>query len=53
MTDEQMKQESRPNITDPDFRWTGPANTDVQATWRRFGWTPPSERKDDKDRKAA
>jgi hypothetical protein len=19
--------------------------TDVQATWRRFGWTPPSEEK--------
>lgn len=25
----------------PDFRWT--AGADVQATWRRYGWTPPSE----------
>ena len=22
-----------------------PKPTDVQATWRRFGWTPPSEAK--------
>lgn len=25
----------------PDFKWTSGA--DVQATWRRYGWTPPSE----------
>lgn len=25
----------------PDFRWTSGA--DVQATWRRYGWEPPSE----------
>lgn len=25
----------------PDFKWTSGA--DVQATWRRFGWAPPSE----------
>jgi hypothetical protein len=25
----------------PDFVWTAGAN--VQATWRRYGWTPPSE----------
>lgn len=24
----------------PDFRWTSGA--DVQATWRKHGWTPPS-----------
>lgn len=23
----------------PDYKWTSGA--DVQATWRRFGWTPP------------
>ena len=22
----------------PDFRWT--TGADVQATWRRYGWTP-------------
>lgn len=27
-------------ISDPRFKWTSGA--DVQATWRRFGWTPPS-----------
>ena len=24
----------------PDYKWTSGA--DVQATWRRYGWTPPS-----------
>lgn len=28
---------------DPRFVWTPGA--DVQATWRRFGWVPPSEAK--------
>lgn len=34
---------ARPTIpwSDPRFKWTPGA--DVQATWRRFGWTPPSE----------
>jgi len=27
--------------TDPRFKWT--PHGDVQATWRRFGWVPPSE----------
>ena len=25
----------------PDFKWTSGA--DVQALWRKYGWTPPSE----------
>lgn len=25
----------------PDYKWTSGA--DVQATWRKHGWTPPSE----------
>lgn len=25
----------------PDFKWTSGA--DVQAIWRKYGWTPPSE----------
>ncbi len=25
----------------PDFKWTSGA--DVQSTWRKYGWTPPSE----------
>lgn len=24
----------------PDYKWTSGA--DVQALWRRYGWTPPS-----------
>jgi hypothetical protein len=24
----------------PDFKWTSGA--DVQATWRKYGWLPPS-----------
>lgn len=24
----------------PDFKWTNGAN--VQATWRKYGWVPPS-----------
>lgn len=27
----------------PDFKWTSGA--DVQATWRKYGWTPPSEKR--------
>ena len=26
----------------PDFKWTPGA--DVQKTWRKYGWTPPSEK---------
>lgn len=26
----------------PDYKWTSGA--DVQATWRRYGWVPPSEK---------
>jgi hypothetical protein len=25
----------------PDYKWAQGA--DVQATWRKYGWTPPSE----------
>ena len=27
----------------PDFVWTSGA--DVQKTWRRYGWVPPSEQR--------
>jgi hypothetical protein len=26
----------------PDFKWTSGA--DVQALWRKYGWTPPSDK---------
>jgi len=27
-------------VTDPEFRYVPWWKTDVQATWRRFGWEP-------------
>ena len=32
-------------LTDPEFKYIPQAQTDVQATWKKFGWVPP-ERKD-------
>jgi hypothetical protein len=26
----------------PDYKWSSGA--DVQALWRKYGWTPPSEK---------
>ena len=26
----------------PKFQWT--SGSDVQSTWRKYGWTPPSEK---------
>jgi hypothetical protein len=31
-----------PSVPNKDFKWTSGA--DVQATWRKWGWTPPSEK---------
>lgn len=28
----------------PDFKWVS-GGADVQALWRKYGWTPPSERR--------
>ena len=32
-------------IGHPEYKWTSGA--DVQATWRKYGWTPPSEYRSD------
>lgn len=34
----------RPSLLDPSFKYTIAAQTDVQATWRKFGWKPLAER---------
>lgn len=31
-------------ITDPGFKYHNSAQTDVTATWRRFGWKPLAEK---------
>lgn len=32
-------------LTDKGFKYT--PGSDVQATWRKYGWVPPSEYRDD------
>lgn len=31
-------------ITDSRFKYIPAVKTDVQQTWARFGWTPPSQK---------
>jgi hypothetical protein len=38
------KQVPQVPLTDPRFQYVPAAATDVQQTWRRFGWTPPSQK---------
>lgn len=35
-------------LTDPEFVWVPSGKTDVQRTWRKHGWVPPSELKEGK-----
>lgn len=34
----------RPSILNKEFKYHCAADTDVQRTWRRFGWTPVEKR---------
>jgi len=29
----------------PDYVWRGAADTDVQRTWRKYGWKPTEEQR--------
>jgi hypothetical protein len=33
---------SYPSTPNKDFKWE--SGSDVQAIWRKYGWTPPSEK---------
>lgn len=32
-----------PSIFDKDFKYVKSEHTDVTQIWRKYGWTPPSE----------
>ena len=33
---------SYPSMPNKDFKWS--SGSDVQAIWKKFGWSPPSEK---------
>ena len=37
----------RPSILDPNFKYVPKEHTDVQRTWRRFGWKPVEKKNED------
>ena len=45
MNERKIKPEWIGTLLDPNFKYNPAAATDVQRTWRKYGWTPPSETK--------
>jgi hypothetical protein len=45
---EQVKQPKRPAMAlDRNSKFVYQSGSDVQKTWRKYGWTPPSEYRTD------
>lgn len=40
------------SISSPDFKYVCAAATDVQKTWKKFGWVPPSKLRKEKQRES-
>lgn len=39
------KQTEPRSILDPRFNYIPAAKTDIKETWKKYGWTPPSEKR--------
>ena len=41
---QKLQKPVRPSLSDPNFKYTPSNATNVQDTWRKFGWIPMSEK---------
>lgn len=44
---EEKKIQRQPLATDKNSKFVYQSGSDVQKTWRKYGWTPPSEYRTD------